>query len=59
MSSKDLKITSESLVKSAEGKWDEVEQTLKQYIDAEKVKGADVEKDYFVVCPSHTHDTLK
>ncbi|KAK7687868.1 hypothetical protein QCA50_009087 [Cerrena zonata] len=48
MSSKELKVTSESLLKSAEGKWDEVEQILKEYINAEKVQGVDVEKSYYV-----------
>ena len=43
-------MTTESLVKSAEGKWDEVERVLKEYIDSEKVKGADVENGYFIVC---------
>lgn len=50
LSPDELKLTCESLAKSAEGQWEEVETQLRTFVDKEKLKGsANVDKSYFVV----------
>ncbi|CAL1715088.1 unnamed protein product [Somion occarium] len=49
LSPDELKLTCESLAKSAEGQWEEVETQLRTFVDKEKLKGsANVDKSYFV-----------